>query len=114
METPDLHLFKDDLLKKPHPGSNAPPISIRAKDLDENNEKLTLLKGEGDPALYDVKYTKSGTVITRILPQGNQQGDLLFWNGTEWQTLDAPQDNTLRVLAIQNGTLEWTETEDCE
>jgi hypothetical protein len=113
MEKPDLHFFKDDLLKKPHPGSNAPPVSIRAKDLDENNKKLTLLKGAGEPPLYDVEYTKSGTRITRILPEGNQRGDLLFWNGTAWQALPAPQDNTLRVLAIQNGTLAWTSTQDC-
>jgi len=37
----------------------------------------------------------------------------MFWSGTAWQALPAPQDNTLRVLAIQNGTLAWTATQDC-
>ena len=63
---PDLHLFERDLKNKPPLGSTAPPRTIRAKDLDENNRKLTILKGEGDPPAYLVKYTKDGTVLTDI------------------------------------------------
>ena len=63
---PDLHLFERDLKIKPPLGSNAPPRTIRAKDLDENNRKLTILKSEGDPPAYRVKYTKDGTVLTDI------------------------------------------------
>jgi hypothetical protein len=113
MEAPDLHLFKDDLLRKPEKGSSAPPVSIRAKDLDGNAKKLTLLKGDGDPPLYEVRYTKDGTKITRIFPNGNQPGNLLFWNGTRWVPFAAPTDDTLRVLTIQSGTLTWLATEDC-
>ena len=46
---PDLHLFEEDLKNNTLVGSNAPPRTIRAKDLDDNNRKLTILKGEGDP-----------------------------------------------------------------
>jgi hypothetical protein len=63
---PDLHLFERDLKNKPPLGSTAPPRTIRAKDLDENNRKLTILKGEGSPPAYRVKYTKDGTVLTDI------------------------------------------------
>jgi hypothetical protein len=63
---PDLHLFEKDLKNKPLVGSNEPPRTIRAKDLDGNNRKLTVLQGEGDPPAYRVKYTKDGTVLTNI------------------------------------------------
>lgn len=63
---PELHLFERDLKNKPIVGSNAPPRTIRAKDLDDNNRKLTVLQGEGDPPAYRVKYTKDGTVLTDI------------------------------------------------
>jgi hypothetical protein len=92
---PDLHLFEKDLKNKSLVGSNAPPRTIRAKDLDGNNKKLTLLKGAGDPPLYDVKYTKDGTVITRILPE-------------------APSATGMHVLTISDGVLAWTQTEDCD
>ena len=72
MNSPDdpssqrLHRFQDDLLKKPALGSMAPPRTIKAKDLDDNHLKLRLLKGEGTPPAYKVKYTKLGTIITDI------------------------------------------------
>lgn len=90
----DLHKFERDLKHRPSPGSNAPPRTIRAKDLDDNNRRLTLLKGEGTPPLYEVKYTKDGTRITRILP-----------------TL--PTSTAMHVLTVTNGVVAWTATEDC-
>ena len=92
---PELHLFERDLKNRPIDGSTAPPRTIRAKDLDGNNARLTLLKGEGDPPLYEVKYTKEGTVITRIFPI-------------------APSGTAMHVLTITNGVLAWTATEDCD
>lgn len=65
-----LHIFKDDLLKRPLPGfmsgTPLPPRVILAKDLDDNNKALTLIDGEDDPPAYRVKYTKDGTVLTDI------------------------------------------------
>ena len=61
MAKPDLHRFEEDLKNRPPDGSNAPPRSIRAKNLDENNKKLTLLDDDGTPKLYTVKYTADGT-----------------------------------------------------
>lgn len=111
---PVLHLFKEDLTKQLLPGSKDPPRTIRAKDLDGNNAKLTLLQGEGDPPLYEVKYTKSGTIITRLLPDGENIGDIFYWDGAAWDVLAAPQDSTLRALTIVSGVLAWTATEDCD
>lgn len=113
----NLHEFARDLKNRPAPGSNAPPRTIRAKDLDDNFRKLILLPGKDSPPLYEVEYKKEGVRITRILPNGSTVGDLLYWNGSRWTVLPAPtlpSSATLSVLTIQNGTLAWTATEDCE
>ena len=93
MATIDLHLFERDLANKPGKGSSAPPRTIRAKDLDENNKKLTLLQGEGSPPSYTVKYTSDG-VILNVLPA-------------------FPTSSGLHVLTVSGGTLSWTATESC-
>jgi len=90
----DLHKFRSDLLKKPPVGVNAPPIGIRAKDLDENFRKVTLIDGPGNPPQYRVKHTKGGTILTDLLPARPASG--------------------LYVLTSSDGTLAWTATEDCE
>lgn len=113
METIDLHKFADDLRKKPPRGSNEPPVGIRAQNLDENYTKVSLVNGEGDPPLYEVEYTKDGTRIKRLLPDGKNKGDLLYWDGSKWSILAARESETLLVLTLQNGNLAWTETEDC-
>ena len=93
MATIDLHLFERDLANKPGKGSMAPPRTIRAKDLDGNNKKLTLLQGEGTPPSYTVKYTPDG-IILNVLP-------------------DFPTAGGLHVLTVSGGVLAWTATQDC-
>lgn len=66
MERIDLHKFEQDLKNKPGLGSMDAPRTIKAKKLDDNNKKLTLLKGEGTPPAYRVKYTPEGTILTDI------------------------------------------------
>jgi hypothetical protein len=113
MALPDLHRFANDLKNRPGPGSNAPPRTIRAKNLDDNYKKVTLIESDQTPKLYDLRYTKDGTRITRILPNGTNKGDLLYWDGERWVVLVAPLSETLNVLTIQSGTLAWTATQDC-
>lgn len=64
MALPDLHLFVEDLKKKPGRGDYGPPRTIRAADLDENYKKVTLLESNEQPKAYTVEYTKEGTRIT--------------------------------------------------
>lgn len=94
MAAPDLHKFEGDLLNRPGPGSNAPPRTIRAKDLDENYKKVTLIESDKTPKLYELRYTKDGTRITRILP-------------------DLPDSSVMHVLTVTRKVLAWTPTEDC-
>jgi hypothetical protein len=114
MARPDLHKFRDDLRNVPAPGSNAPPRTLRAADLDDNFTKTTLLPSDQSPPLYELRYTPDGTRLTRLLPQGARSGDLLYWNGERWLVLPAPSSAALRVLTIQGGALAWTATEECE
>lgn len=119
MAKPDLHKFEKDLLHTPALGSTDSPRTIKAKNLDENNTKLTLIKSPEVYSLYDVRYTPEGTVITRIFEDGKRRGDLLFWNNASfsndhWEVLPAPLGPELRVLTIQEGILKWVETEDCD
>jgi hypothetical protein len=132
MAKPDLHLFIKDLRARAVAGSNAPPVSIRAKDLDENFEKVTVLPSEAESPEYRVEYRKNGVMLSEFLPRGenagnilyysggwkitarpNSRGDLLFWDGSAWVVLPAASGPTLHVLTIQNGSLAWTPTEDC-
>jgi hypothetical protein len=197
----DLHIFKEDLAAVPPKGSSAPPVSIRARDLDGNFAKVTVLPSEVDPPEYEVEYKEDGVLLSKFLPEGEALGnvlywdgnkwettatpegngellywdgeqwvalppsagdekphylqydgadlfwgevdalpegdqtgnilywdgtkwepaaspqtggDILFWNGEAWQSLAAPQDSTLRVLTIQNGSLTWLATVDCD
>jgi hypothetical protein len=65
--TPDLHKFREDLKNKPAKGSNAPPVSIRAGDLDDNYKKITTVKPRNNPPRYrpdyEPKYTEDGTEL---------------------------------------------------
>jgi hypothetical protein len=113
----DLHKFEDDLkLRATTFGTtrHTPPVCIRAKDLDGNYKKVTLIESDQEPPLYNLQYTKDGTRLTRLLPDGAAAGDLLYWNGSRWLVLSAPSSTALRVLTIQGGALAWTATEECE
>lgn len=116
MALPDLHLFVEDLKKKPGRGDGGPPRSIRARDLDDNYAKVTLMPPKGvaaSSALYELRYDKDGTRITRILPKGSSEGDLLYFDGSNWVVLPAVDSETMHVLTITNGNLAWTATQDC-
>jgi hypothetical protein len=68
----DLHKFKKDLDNVPPRGSNQPPVSIRARDLDGNFEKVTVLPSEAIPPEYQVTYRDDGVILSDIngLPEG--------------------------------------------
>jgi hypothetical protein len=67
MAAPDLHKFRDDLKNRPGPGSNAPPRSIRAEDLDENYKKVTVVRPSTIPVGlqpdYEMRYKKDGSEV---------------------------------------------------
>ena len=115
--TTQVWLFEQLVQNTPAKGSNDYPVAIKAGHLDENWKRTTLrAPKDTDPAsgLYEVEYKDDGTYITRILPDGSNSGDLLYWNGERWVVLAAPDSSTMHALTITSGTLAWTQTEDCE
>jgi len=91
---------------------------------------VSLIRADGEGEVFatfrsDVS-SESGPTLPKSqyyvgVPNGANKGDLLYWNpdmGSEgrWAILQAPQTGkaTLKVLTIQNDTLAWTDTEDCE
>jgi hypothetical protein len=124
MAKADLHEFKEDLKNKPGPGSDAPPRTVRASDLDGNFKKVMLIESDDvDPVPYEVEYTEDGTMLKNLkqLPDGESLGDIAYYdpeagnNGAgAWRVLRAPeQDGKIYALTIQSGALKWLETEDC-
>jgi hypothetical protein len=114
--TNGLLLFEVLKQKKPAPGSNDYPVAIKAADLDENFLRSTLAPPNAesvDPNLYEVQYDEDGTRITRIFQNGTNVGDLLYWDGEKWTPLPAVVDDTLHILGIKDGVLQWVETQDC-
>jgi hypothetical protein len=114
-----LHIFKSDLKNRPAPGVSAPPVGIRAKDLDDNFTKVQVIEsGETDPKPYEVEYTKEGTRLRNIKTSrdGVNDGDLLYWKAEErrWIVFPAVRSNILHVLGLKDGRLGWIATEACE
>jgi hypothetical protein len=115
-ENKELVFFTDYLQNRPT-GKDS-PITIKAADLDNNFAAVTVVEDPDllpDDRFYTVEYEQQGTFLRfkPILPDGTNDGDLLYWKENKWIALPAPQDNTLRALTIQNGTLTWLATEDC-
>jgi hypothetical protein len=52
-------------------------------------------------------------VIPPEIPDGENVGDLLYWDGAAWVILPPPSDSALRVLATNGGVPFWAQTEDC-
>lgn len=113
-----LHKFLEDTKKRPPPGVAAPPVSIRATNLDENFTKVTLIESDQtDPKPYEVEYSDEGTRLANIktVPDGEHDGDLLFWKASEgkWRVFPALRSIDLHVLGLKDGKLGWIKTEDC-
>lgn len=47
------------------------------------------------------------------LEDGTQVGQMLYWSGDEWVTLNPPSGNKLFVLASYGGVPFWSQTQDC-
>ena len=115
----ELHKFLEDARRPVKPGSSAPPVSIRATNLDENFIKVRLIESDQvDPKPYEVEYSKEGTRLANIkaAPDGARDGDLLYWKASEqkWKVFPAVRDkDKLHVLGILDGRLGWIKTEDC-
>ena len=80
--------FKKYLQIKTHGASSAPPISIRAKDLDQNNLALTIIADK--KSVYVPSYSKDGTSL-----QFKAQNKI-----ASWQEIDVCIDGVAKKMSI--------------
>jgi len=62
----------------------------------------------------DVPAPKIPEDAEDALPTGENNGDLLYWNGEAWVILPPPSGTDTKVLASTGGAPFWLETEECE
>lgn len=48
------------------------------------------------------------------IPRGFSYGDMLYWDGVNWNILSPPPSGADYVLAINGGTPYWKETTECQ
>jgi len=100
-----------DKLATPRSQSGAGyPYQIKANDLDVNFYYATLIV---DDQL--VEQVQSRKYIQRRLkiPAGTQDGQILYWTGSQWTPFSAPPSSGTHVLGSVNGNLQWIATEEC-
>lgn len=66
MARPELHEFERLVQNQPAPGSSDYPVAIKAKHLDENWKRVTVIESDEDPLPYTVEYTEDGTILRDI------------------------------------------------
>lgn len=87
------------------------PYAIKARDLMQNFVYAAL---DADASLVEETAGQGGHKQRRLkISGGTATGQLLYWSGDAWVTLDPPGGG-LHVLASNGGEPFWIETEDCE
>jgi hypothetical protein len=102
---PDVVYYQDYLMQRPALGSNTPPVSIKASDLDKCFAAVTVIENPDEPddrKSYGVAYKPEGTYLTNIsgLPEGIRLGDIIYYDPLSedgWVVLAAPENTTIRI-----------------
>lgn len=82
----DVPIDFEALVKGPRDMAGGYPYSIKARDL-----------------MINFRW------INQRLPEGENVGDMLYWDGYLWQVLPAPTTATKHALTIENGVPTWVE-----
>jgi hypothetical protein len=61
-----------------------------------------------------LKTNDSNELFWQYFPDGNDYGDMLFWNGSGWSIIQAASGGGIHVLASSGGTPYWIQTEACD
>lgn len=88
---------------------------------NQSKQRIATISESGGTVSGDIRVssgiapTASTTSSSSMAPliSAKDMGDLLYWDGLKWAILKRPEANTLRVLTIQGGILNWMATEDC-
>jgi len=82
--------FEQRVKMSASPSGSGSPVQISAKDLMDNFKHLM-----------------------DQVPEGETDGDMLVWYGTEWVSLPAPPTDATYVLGSVDGYPTWLATSEC-
>lgn len=85
------------------------PFQIKADDLDKNFFAATLII---DEKLVEPIASNHPQRRLRI-SGGTQDGQLAYWNGSDYVAFSAPPGGGTYVLGAIDGAIAWIETEEC-
>ena len=88
-------------------------------------ENMTIRQGEGEEQPSLVVSDNNSELITTAgggggtgggvdLPEGDDNNDILYWDGSEWAIFAAPSNTGTWVMGVVEGEMEWIETETCD
>jgi hypothetical protein len=80
--------------------------TVLAKNNSANNNKITNLADPTDAQDAVTKaYTQNLVAQINQIPSGNNTGDILYWNGTNWNSVN--QGTNGQVLTLVNNIPKW-------
>lgn len=87
------------------------PYQIKADDLDKNFFAATLII---DDKLVEQTNSGNNHAQRRLrISGGTQDGQLAYWNGSDYVAFSAPPGSGTYVLGSVGGTIQWIATEEC-
>ena len=115
--------FEDKVKLPPAPGGTGYPYRLSAADLMKNFVYASVVI---DPFTREgirngIKQTISSGqgghsnrhLFTEPFPEKPNEGDMMYFNGTEWVSLPSPSGSGLKVLTHNGTAPSWAETESC-
>ena len=88
------------------------PYQIKADDLDKNFFAATLII---DEKLVEQVNSSNNHAQRRLrISGGTQDGQLAYWNGTDYVPFSSPPGSGTHVLGAVGGTIQWIATEECD
>ena len=87
------------------------PYQIKADDLDKNFFAATLII---DNKLVEQTNSGNNHAQPRLrISGGTQDGQLAYWNGSDYVAFSSPPSSGTYVLGAIGGTIQWIATEEC-
>jgi hypothetical protein len=95
-----------------NPAAGGYPYQIKGADLMRDFVYAAL---DADVALIEETTGQNGYTQRKLkIPAGTASGQILFWNGSEYELLPSPPSGGTYVLGAVGGSIQWIETEACE
>lgn len=83
-------------------------------DFEQRVKVPPAVGGRGYPYQLSAKdLMQNFRFLSKIIPEGTNDNEILYFSGNRWQILQAPSGNGTFVLGAVDGKLTWMDTEAC-